>query len=77
MAYTIAPQCSILSILLKVNSLRANLLRLAICVFVLGGCYSGNNNSEVVGVWRVTFDLGGVELPFHAEIMEEEGKLQT
>jgi thiol-disulfide isomerase/thioredoxin len=59
-----------------VNSLRANLLRLAICVFVLGGCYSGNDNSEVVGVWRVAFDLGGVELPFHAEIREEEGKLQ-
>lgn len=58
------------------NSLRADFFGLVICAFVLAGCTSENDNSEVVGVWRVVFDLGGEELPFLAEIMEDEGRLQ-
>lgn len=27
-------------------------------------------------MWRVVFDLGGAELPFQAEIMDDDGKLQ-
>ena len=57
------------------NSLKAKLLLLT-CVTLLFGCATEQDNSQVIGIWRVSLDLGGTNLPFHAEIVEEDGKLQ-
>ncbi|MGB0917174.1 MAG: TlpA disulfide reductase family protein [Flavobacteriales bacterium] len=55
--------------------MKARFLIIAVTMFLFG-CKSEQDNSAVIGMWRVSMDLGGTSLPFHAEIMDDNGKLQ-
>ncbi|MFT4595135.1 MAG: thiol-disulfide isomerase/thioredoxin [Bacteroidia bacterium] len=48
----------------------------AVFASLLFGCTLEKDHEKVIGVWNVSMDLDGAELPFHAEIMEDDGKLQ-